>query len=291
MDEIIEKLKTKLSYDDMALLSKSLVSCYSPFDSLELSWRKLINLFPASCHNYILEFQKEYSPNYIYNAIILKFYKGENIVKYNLAKQNINNEDEVAIFELGVNSSRLDFSRINGQSYAYEIKTELDNTDRLQKQISDYEKVFEKIYVVIHPSHMKRVKEIIPRKCGIISYEIREGECDFCIEREALLNKGIKKEAQIQNFTSSDYAYILKQKGIKNIPAYKDEREVLIRRLCNKQEMNDFFKIVLKEKNKKRWEHIKLNIDMLLPIDIQDFFTYTLNPNDVYYRSSSIDCI
>ncbi len=289
MGEIISMLKTKLSDEELEALSKELFSSYNLFDLTRNSWDKLFSIFPADCHEYIKIFQKTHLPNEIYNDVIFNYYKGENIVKYNLLTEYLQNEDEVVMFETNVNSSRLDFLRVNGKSYAYEIKTELDTTDRLIKQFKDYEQVFEYIYVVIHPIHLKKVKQLIPRKCGIITYVIESGKCIFNKERDANLNKGLKKEAQIKNLNSEDYAFILKSKGISNLPNYKDDREILLKRLFKKDEINELFKMALKNKNKKKWEHVKKHIDMLLPIDIQDFFTSTLNPNIVYHKSSSID--
>jgi hypothetical protein len=289
MHKILSTLQIVLSHEELENIVKLLVSSYNPYDLQTNAWGTLLRIFPLSCHDYINEFQKEYIPNEVYNSVIFHYYKGENIVKYNLAMQNLDHGDEVSIFEANVNSSRLDFSRINGESHAYEIKTELDTTDRLEKQICDYEKVFEKLYVVIHPSHYKKVKQLVPRKCGIITYQIKSGECFFCEDRKAQINNKISKESQIQNLNSQDYAFILKQLGIDNIPAYKAERENLIRIKCKKSDMNELFKLAMKNKNKEKWEYVKNHIDILLPIDIQDFFTNMPNPNHFYYRISSIE--
>ena len=48
-------------------------------------------------------------------------------------------KSHVTIFELPVGSSRADLCKINGTSVAYEIKTDLDNFNRLEKQIEDLE--------------------------------------------------------------------------------------------------------------------------------------------------------
>ncbi len=291
MEKIIEILKTKLTEEELFSIAKLLVSCYEPFAFKQKAWMTLESVFPEKCSMSLKELQKSYIPNEIYNAVIFKYYKGESIVKYNLALENINKDDEVAIFELNINSSRLDFSRINGESYAFEIKTELDTTDRLDKQISDYEKVFENIYVVAHQVHLKKVKKIVPRKCGIITYEICEGICSFYEERAASLNKSITKDAQISAFNSEDYAFILKNNGVKKLPKYKDDRERMVRSLFSKEEFKDVFKTAMKNKNKNRWNYVKNNIDTILPIDIQNFFTYMPKPEIMYYKSSSIDLI
>ncbi|WP_390899973.1 sce7726 family protein [Yersinia aleksiciae] len=56
----------------------------------------------------------------------------------------------------------------NGTSTAYEIKTELDSFDRLDSQLSSYQKVFEHVYIVIPPTKLKLAECSIPSNIGII---------------------------------------------------------------------------------------------------------------------------
>lgn len=54
--------------------------------------------------------------------------------------------------ELRIGKSIADTVFINGESVLYEIKTELDNPDKLITQLEDYKKAFKKINVVTHHS-------------------------------------------------------------------------------------------------------------------------------------------
>lgn len=66
--------------------------------------------------------------------------------------------------EFKVGSSIADVVVLNGTSTVYEIKTELDSPDKLQKQIEDYRKVFVKTFLVTHHSLANKYLELIKGK-------------------------------------------------------------------------------------------------------------------------------
>ncbi|MCC9083788.1 sce7726 family protein [Enterococcus faecium] len=55
-----------------------------------------------------------------------------------------------------------------------EIKTERDSTKRLNKQLKDYEKVCDFVYVLCHDTHVPKVEQILNRynhrHVGILAY-------------------------------------------------------------------------------------------------------------------------
>lgn len=53
-----------------------------------------------------------------------------------------------ALTEVPVGNSKADFILINGKAIVYEIKTDLDNFERLDGQISDYYRAFSRVVVV-----------------------------------------------------------------------------------------------------------------------------------------------
>ena len=53
-----------------------------------------------------------------------------------------------ALTEITVHKSKPDFILINGKAVVYEIKTGLDNFERLQGQLSDYYKAFDNVIVI-----------------------------------------------------------------------------------------------------------------------------------------------
>ena len=74
------------------------------------------------------------------------FYKNTLLNKLLLGVHSINTT--TALTEVPVAKSKADFILINGKAVVYEIKTELDNFDRLETQIYDYYKVFDHVAVV-----------------------------------------------------------------------------------------------------------------------------------------------
>lgn len=62
--------------------------------------------------------------------------------------------------ELPINKSIADFVTLNGKAIAYEIKTELDNLERIESQVKDYYKCFPYVCIVTCESHLEKVKEL-----------------------------------------------------------------------------------------------------------------------------------
>jgi len=67
----------------------------------------------------------------------------------------------VALTELPIADSKADFIMINGRGIVYEIKTDLDNFNRLESQISDYYKAFKYVNVVVGNKQYDKIKEHI----------------------------------------------------------------------------------------------------------------------------------
>ena len=65
-------------------------------------------------------------------------------------------------------NSKADFIMINGKGVVYEIKTELDNLERLDSQIKDYYKAFSEVVIVTYEENLDKVIKIIPDAVGIM---------------------------------------------------------------------------------------------------------------------------
>ena len=70
-------------------------------------------------------------------------------------------DDTTALTEIIVGRSKADFVLINGNAEVYEIKTELDNFDRLESQIHDYYKAFARVNIVTSPDKYDVLKNIL----------------------------------------------------------------------------------------------------------------------------------
>ena len=93
------------------------------------------------------------------------------------------------IEELGVKNGavRIDMAVVNGIMHGYEIKSDRDTLHRLPNQMNEYNKVFDKITLVVGISHLHEAINLIPDWWGlklakinpnneVIFYNIREAE-------------------------------------------------------------------------------------------------------------------
>lgn len=101
---------------------------------------------------------KEYRTEYLYKNTILN--------KLLFAKHDY--KKTVALTELPIDKSKADFVMINGRGVVYEIKTELDNLDRIESQIQDYYKAFTEVVVVTYEDNLAKVMNTVPQSVGIM---------------------------------------------------------------------------------------------------------------------------
>ncbi|MNW39553.1 hypothetical protein D3C74_166430 [compost metagenome] len=88
--------------------------------------------------------KKEYRNEYFYKNTIL------NKLLLGIHKPTTT----TALTEVSIGKSKADFVLINGRAVVYEIKTELDNLDRLESQIANYFKAFTRVSVLASEDHV-----------------------------------------------------------------------------------------------------------------------------------------
>ena len=69
-----------------------------------------------------------------------------------------------------------------------EIKSDADTYARLDKQVKEYNRCFDKNYVVVGSKHANHVEEHVPEWWGIITVEENNAKPDFYLLREPKLN-------------------------------------------------------------------------------------------------------
>lgn len=84
------------------------------------------------------------------------FYKNTLLNKLLLGVHSVNTT--TALTEIPIANSKADFVLINGKAVVYEIKTELDNLERLENQINDYYKAFDHVAVVTYNDNVEAVR-------------------------------------------------------------------------------------------------------------------------------------
>ena len=140
------------------------------------------------------EYRNEYYfKNTIFNQLLIQ--------KHDLYKT-------AALTELPISNSKADFVMINGKGVVYEIKTDLDNFQRLRSQIEDYYKVFSYVNVVVSRKQTERVREFLKdSKVGIL--ELTNSGKLIC-RKKALCNKSeLSHRAMFQLLRKKEFERIL----------------------------------------------------------------------------------
>lgn len=101
---------------------------------------------------------REYRTEYYYKNTLLN----------KLLFKNHDYKKTAALTELPIGNSKADFVMINGKGIVYEIKTELDNLDRLESQIEDYYKAFSNVVLVTYEDNAERLINKADEKTGIM---------------------------------------------------------------------------------------------------------------------------
>ncbi|GAB5457326.1 MAG: hypothetical protein Hens3KO_03560 [Henriciella sp.] len=101
-------------------------------------------------------------------------------IRLALRRQKLQRFDEDAnslvIDELGLAHarSRIDVAVLNGCLHGYEIKSERDTLDRLQRQLETYRRTLSRLTYVCSSKHVARTLEETPQWCGVI--EAKRGQ-------------------------------------------------------------------------------------------------------------------
>jgi hypothetical protein len=160
-------------------------------------YNKLLSVDPGMQVKDIIEnaygyLSKNYRNEYLYKNTILN-----NIL---LGRHSV--RTATMLNELKIGNSIADIVIINGTSTVYEIKTELDSPDKLQKQLQDYKKAFTKIYIVTHHSLSQKYLSLLEgTSAGLLSLngrfnltELKESEKDTSSLCNVTMMRILRKE-------------------------------------------------------------------------------------------------
>ncbi len=101
---------------------------------------------------------KKYRTEYYYkNTMLNKLLLNSN--KY---------KSRIALTEVPINKSKADFILIGRKGVVYEIKTELDNIERLDSQINDYYKAFKNVVIVTYPENIPKIENSVSKDVGLM---------------------------------------------------------------------------------------------------------------------------
>jgi hypothetical protein len=159
-----------------------------------------INNYADLFENVFIDFSKKYRNDLYYRNLIA--------VKLFLSRHKFGKS--VLLNELRIGKSKADLVIINDSSTAYEIKSDIDKLDRLENQVSDYLKVFDKVYLVINQEKGNQLIQSLPDKIGIIGLTPKN---TFHTIRRAISNKNFVKQSVIFNtLRKNEYMEIIKKR-------------------------------------------------------------------------------
>jgi hypothetical protein len=167
----------------------------------------------------------------IYNEL-LESYRSEYVYKNTLINKKLikkySLKSTIALNEFKIRNSIADFVLLNGKARIFEIKTELDGLDKLEKQIADYYSFATDIYIVTGSIHIQKLLELYKEtKVGIIELTKKNSlkEIKPAISNTALLDHS----AIFKSLRKNEYINILETNSfqIPNVPNTLIFRECL----------------------------------------------------------------
>ncbi len=139
------------------------------------------------------------------------FYKNTLLNKLLLGVHSINTT--TALTEVAIAKSKADFVLINGKAVVYEIKTELDNLERLGSQIDDYYKAFDHVAVVTYEKNLQQIHKVldsIDKPVGV--YVLRKNGKLGAVRKPQRYTDDLDKEIIFKLLRKSEYEDIINQR-------------------------------------------------------------------------------
>lgn len=283
MDQFLHAITNEYSTGEIIQICKNINKDYNIYDPEDVRWSKLEYVLNKTSHDEIELLRKKYLSNQIVNDLIFEFYHCERVIKYFFIKHLMSRIDHIVAFEMVIGDSRVDICRINGSSYAYEIKTEYDTFDRLETQMQDYLKTFEKVYVIVPFLRVNAVRNRIPNSCGIIAYRVTSAnEFIFSYVKRAQKNH-CDVGCCINSLSSNDMSYLLKLLNESDCKTRAEKKEHLLQ-VATVKPIWKQYRQLLRHKYENQWLFITKHFDEILPIDIQNFFSANIEPSLLYTK-------
>lgn len=247
---MLEQVRSlKYYYGEKELEKKSIkwIESYLPW----LSDESLCSLFDDIFGESAILFNINGNCKKTIESLMVNYYHNEAYIKSAFISE-LKKHKAVSFFELPVCNSRVDLCSINGNSIAYEIKTKYDTTKRLSRQVADYSKAFEYVYVICPICKVDEIIKVVPDYVGVYVYDDELTRIRFEIYREAQISHYIDSRVQIN---------ILR----------KCERPGNLKSLSN-DEINLIFKTALKKRYKNKWNLLCKNYKQINKLDYQYYF-------------------
>ena len=162
---------------------------------------------------------------YLYRQISIN-YRCEYVYKNELIELLIKkyaHSNTIIFNEFRMQKSIVDLAMFNGNSRAFEIKTEYDTTRRLIGQLVDYTRVFQLCYVVIPANMLETYEKDIPPYIGIVLMRESGGVLELDEARPAVENKNIDASMMMKCLRTKEYEnMVIEEFGkLPDVPYYE----------------------------------------------------------------------
>lgn len=221
---------------------------------------------------------------YFYKTL-QKQYRCEYIYKNNITIDIIKNyslNDTLILNEFNIGLSKADLVMLNGAIKIYEIKTELDSLEKLKKQIEDYQKFAEKIYVVTDEKFIDKIEsEEYYNNIGIIILDsknklktIKNAKVDYSFLHFETIFKVLRKQEYL-DLVLDNFNYI---PDVPNTKIFRTCYELL-----NQVNIIDFQKQVLSKLKERKLTNPELLKSSHTPYELKHLCN-TLDFNESEYN-------
>lgn len=161
--------------------------------------------------------RKEYRNEYFYKNTIL------NKLLFGVHKPTTT----TALTEIAIGKSKADFVLINGRAIVYEIKTELDNLDRLESQIANYFKAFTRVSILTCEDHSDTLQKRLSNSPVGICILTKKGTIKVIKEPEEYADN-LSKDTMFRILRKHEYEGII----VKHFGALPDVSQFEYYRTC-----------------------------------------------------------
>ena len=223
--------------------------------------------------------------NNIYNKLSHS-YRSEYVYKNTLINKKLIKEyslkTTIALNEFKIGSSIADFVLLNGKARVFEIKTELDGLNKLEKQIADYYTFATEVYIVTSSKHLKKILNIYKEsKVGIIELTKKNilKEVKPAISNTDLLDH----TAIFKTLRKNEYIKVLESNSVEipNVPNTLFFKECL--NITKEINIIEFQKTAIKVLKKRNIKNPDLLKDKRIP-DYLKHICYSLNLSKSEYE-------
>lgn len=214
-------------------------------------------------------------------------YRNEYVYKNSLLNQKLLSEhsleNTIVLDEFRIGNSIADFVLLNGEVRIFEIKTDLDGFEKLVKQIEDYQKFANKVFVVIGHKNSKKVFENYKNSpVGIIAYT-NEGKLETV--KEAInFTDNFNHSTIFKTLRKSEYLAIIKKHFgfIPEVPNTLIFKECLA--MASSIEIIEFQQLVFYKLKQRKLKCSELLKSEETPKELKHI-CYTLNLSDDEYKN------